>query len=250
MVIIMRFFSVTTASILTFFCCSSAHAVDLTPEEINALFQKQIDVQKQPLTRSINGSSTRGMKLLTVKDVSAEPVVPLVAPNVTATLEVNAPQGDTSATTSSANLSPTSNATPNSTELKPLAPLAPSAPDTPLVYAKYESDLQVNLHIKFGFDSAALANSEKDKLSTICTAIKSSDIPQFSIIGHTDTSGADSYNERLSVMRAKEVARHLVDSCAIPAERLQTIGLGERFPLNEDNPRADENRRVEFQAIS
>jgi len=246
MVIVMRFFSVTTASILTLFFCSSAYAVDLTPEEINALFQKQIDVQKQPLTRSINGSSTRGMKLLTVKDVSAEPVAPLVAPDVATTLEVNAPQGDTSATASSTILSTTA----NSTELKPLAPLASSAPDQPLVYAKYESDLQVNLHIKFGFDSAALANSEKDKLSTICIAMKSSDIPHFSIIGHTDTSGADSYNERLSVMRAKEVARHLVETCAIPAERLQTIGMGERFPLNEDNPRADENRRVEFQAIS
>jgi flagellar motor protein MotB len=28
------------------------------------------------------------------------------------------------------------------------------------------------------------------------------------------------------------------------------MGLGERFPLNENEPRADENRRVEFQALS
>jgi outer membrane protein OmpA-like peptidoglycan-associated protein len=80
--------------------------------------------------------------------------------------------------------------------------------------------------------------------------MKASDIKHFRIIGHTDASGSDKYNERLSILRAKEVARHLVQECGVDATRLQTVGMGERFPLNSKDTRAEENRRVEFQALS
>ena len=80
--------------------------------------------------------------------------------------------------------------------------------------------------------------------------IKASDIPQFKIIGHTDASGTDSYNQNLSLLRAEEVKRHLVDDCGVPDAKLVAVGVGESFPLDPNDPRADVNRRVEFQVGS
>ncbi len=108
---------------------------------------------------------------------------------------------------------------------------------------------QVNVQISFDFDSAALREDQKPKLDTLCNVMKSVDVAVFQIIGHTDSSGSAAYNENLSLLRAKEVKRHLVSSCGIAAERLEAIGLGESAPYNTDDPRSDENRRVEFQAL-
>ena len=70
------------------------------------------------------------------------------------------------------------------------------------------------------------------------------------IVGHTDASGPWGYNQKLSELRAQEVMRFFVDSCGIPADKLQAVGVGEQFPFDDKNPRAGVNRRVEFQAIS
>jgi outer membrane protein OmpA-like peptidoglycan-associated protein len=72
----------------------------------------------------------------------------------------------------------------------------------------------------------------------------------FRIVGHTDAVGSASYNDRLSQLRAEEVKRYMVGDCGIPADRLEAVGVGPRHPLNPDNPRGEENRRVEFQAMS
>lgn len=108
---------------------------------------------------------------------------------------------------------------------------------------------QVNIQISFDFDSAALREDQKPKLDTLCQVMKSVDVSVFQIIGHTDSSGSAAYNENLSLLRAKEVKRHLVSSCGIASERLEAIGLGESVPYNADDPRSDVNRRVEFQAL-
>jgi outer membrane protein OmpA-like peptidoglycan-associated protein len=117
-------------------------------------------------------------------------------------------------------------------------------------YVPLDSDVQVNIRIAFEFDSAALSAGEQAKLDTLCTVISNSEIPLFRVIGHTDASGADDYNQRLSQLRAEEVQRHLVNNCGIPAERLEAIGVGEAFPFDSADPRADVNRRVEFQVGS
>ncbi len=122
--------------------------------------------------------------------------------------------------------------------------------EEPMVVGRLDPELQVNLRIRFGFDSAALAVDQKPRLDLICQAMRQSDVNRFDIIGHTDTSGTDAYNERLSVLRAQEVARYLVEDCGIGADRLRAIGMGERFPFNTADPKAEENRRVEFQALS
>lgn len=119
-----------------------------------------------------------------------------------------------------------------------------------VAYVELAPEEQVNIQISFDFDSSALRDDQKPKLATLCQVMKSADVDLFRIVGHTDASGSASYNETLSLLRAQEVKRHLVGDCGIAEGRLEAVGVGEKFPLDKQDPRADANRRVEFQALS
>lgn len=127
---------------------------------------------------------------------------------------------------------------------------ASSEADASVTYVELDKAEQVNIQIQFDFDSAALKDDEKPKLAALCEAMKTADVQLFRIVGHTDASGTDAYNQRLSLLRAEEVKRHLVSDCGLEPARLEAVGVGEAHPFDADNPRADENRRVEFQALS
>lgn len=116
-------------------------------------------------------------------------------------------------------------------------------------YTAVSPEDQVNIQIAFDFDSAALRQDQKPKLTTLCQVMKSVDVSVFQIVGHTDSSGSAAYNERLSLLRAQEVKHHLVSDCGIAENRLEAIGMGESAPFDTADPRADVNRRVEFQAL-
>ena len=115
-------------------------------------------------------------------------------------------------------------------------------------YDKFDEPLTIDFQINFAFDSAVLDASEAPKLGELCKALSASDFV-VRIIGHTDSSGTPSYNQQLSLLRAGEVARHLVEDCGIGSDRLEIMGMGERVPATPDDPYGEENRRVEFQAI-
>ncbi len=116
-------------------------------------------------------------------------------------------------------------------------------------YSQVDKADQVNIKIKFDFDSASLRDHQKSKLDTLCQVMNAVDVKLFQIVGHTDSSGSASYNENLSLLRAQEVKRHLVNECAVDENRLEAIGLGESAPFDASDPRSDDNRRVEFQAL-
>ncbi len=116
-------------------------------------------------------------------------------------------------------------------------------------YTPVDRQSQINVQISFDFDSAALRADQEPKLANMCTSMQVMTGTVFQIIGHTDSSGSASYNERLSLLRAQEVRRHLISNCGINENMLKAIGMGETAPFNQSNPRADENRRVEFQAL-
>ena len=111
-------------------------------------------------------------------------------------------------------------------------------------------ELQVNVRISFDFDSAVIPADQMPVIEQMCRVITASEIKLFRIMGHTDSSGSDAYNEELSRSRAEEVKRRLVTDCGVEPDRLDAMGLGERFLTNPADPKASENRRVEFQALS
>jgi OmpA-OmpF porin, OOP family len=138
-----------------------------------------------------------------------------------------------------------------------LAPTGEGAPaqdstgtTVPSDYVEFDRAEQVNIRITFDFDSSALREDQKPRLATLCNVMRGIDIEQFRIVGHTDAVGNHAYNQRLSLMRAQEVKRYLVNDCGIAEERLEAVGVGPDHLYDPDDPRSPENRRVEFQALS
>lgn len=105
--------------------------------------------------------------------------------------------------------------------------------------------------VQFSFDSNRILPSAAAQLDAVAEGIRlAGPTVQVVIEGHTDAIGSEEYNLVLSYKRATAVRSYLVQRHGIAAENLKVLGLGESTPLNRDNPRARENRRVEFRAAS
>lgn len=73
------------------------------------------------------------------------------------------------------------------------------------------------------------------------------DVPEVRLVGHTDTVGALSANDRLSSERAQTVA-DILSTQGIPLGLLEVTGRGEREPATQTADNVDEpgNRRVDI----
>ncbi len=119
-------------------------------------------------------------------------------------------------------------------------------PDEPPVVPEGQ---RIDLPITFQTNSAVLRPEAGRILDELCAAMRgvAAENPAwtFNIVGHADASGTAAHNLRLSAARAREVKRHLVDECGVPAARLETFGLGSTRPLPGAPPVSEQNRRVE-----
>jgi outer membrane protein OmpA-like peptidoglycan-associated protein len=70
------------------------------------------------------------------------------------------------------------------------------------------------------------------------------------VYGHTDSTGSDAYNQRLSENRARAVADYL-SSRGVSAARIRSQGLGESQPIasNATEEGRSANRRVEIKIV-
>jgi outer membrane protein OmpA-like peptidoglycan-associated protein len=220
---------------------SGGFAQDLSEEELLELFLAQRDAYKAAVEGKT--SLTRGLTLVTADDVEIATEVEKTEPAATETTETAATDTTTADTTTGEVAVATTGDTTPRTETQ-------VATNETATLVKMPADLGVNIRIEFAFDSAALDEAQKPKLQKLCNVMKASDINLFRIIGHTDAKGSDDYNERLSRLRAEEVQRFFINDCGVDAGRLEAVGLGERFLLEDATPESDENRRVEFQALS
>jgi outer membrane protein OmpA-like peptidoglycan-associated protein len=92
--------------------------------------------------------------------------------------------------------------------------------------------------VKAGF------NTTMDKLADVVTRYGKTTL---TIVGHTDDTGTNAYNQSLSERRALSVARYL-ESKRVNAMRLATAGKGETQPVagNGSEGGRQANRRVEI----
>lgn len=239
----MRLPSVLAALVVA---AAPAAAQEITDAELLALFQAQRDAFVA--ARAGDLGATRGLELVTVDDLTTEPEVQaLPDPPVAQTdlTEPATPGGGGAAPAGAAGTEP-------EVAVAGAEPLAqPAAPDgQAVVFGQLAPELQVNVRITFPFDSATLTDDQIPKLEQLCAVMGQSDIGLFRIVGHTDAAGTDAYNERLSLLRAEEVERWFVGECGLAPSRLEAVGMGERFLKDPSDPRAPDNRRVEFQALS
>ena len=92
-----------------------------------------------------------------------------------------------------------------------------------------------------------LTTDSKAELEKVFAELKRRPLPDIVVIGHTDTVGSSSHNDKLSLARAERLREMLV-ALGIPAERVQAAGRGKRELLvpTEDNVSEARNRRVEI----
>ncbi len=100
--------------------------------------------------------------------------------------------------------------------------------------------------ILFAVDSDRLAAEAQANLTELAQSLLDYPGTDVLIVGHTDSTGAEEYNQRLSERRAESAARFLA-SRGVQAVRMQTVGLGETEPVADNDTEVGrrENRRVE-----
>lgn len=124
-----------------------------------------------------------------------------------------------------------------------------------LTVRQEEKSIRVSMtgDVLFDFDKANIRSAAEPTLTDIAQIIASIPSGKTVIEGHTDSKGSDTYNQALSLRRAKAVAAWLVDHGA-DKEKLSVAGLGSSRPVAPniggnglDNPKGRAlNRRVEF----
>jgi OmpA-OmpF porin, OOP family len=102
----------------------------------------------------------------------------------------------------------------------------------------------------FDFDKAVLKPEGKAKLDDLASKVKAINLEVIIAVGHTDSVGADAYNQKLSVRRAEAVKAYLVTK-GIEKNRVYTEGKGEKQPVadNKTTEGRAKNRRVEIEVV-
>jgi len=105
--------------------------------------------------------------------------------------------------------------------------------------------------VNFENDSARLTVEAKRLLDDSATTLKNQANLKALVAGHTDSNGADAYNQALSQERAQSVRQYLI-SKGVEGSRLTAEGFGETQPLasNDDASGRASNRRVEFRLVT
>jgi len=107
----------------------------------------------------------------------------------------------------------------------------------------------MNLDLKFDFDKATISDEKSlEDVKQLSEFMHKYPVYHANIVGHTDSVGKASYNQKLSLRRAKVVKELLVKD-GIDASRITYEGRGESEPLFENiNPfNRHQNRRTEVE---
>jgi len=107
--------------------------------------------------------------------------------------------------------------------------------------------LTVDSEVSFDFDSARVKPAFQPSLDKLAGVISKYDRTVVHVVGHTDSTGRDSYNQDLSERRATSVGGYLEQRGVTPS-RLRTEGRGETEPRDTNATEAGRqlNRRVEI----
>jgi len=105
-------------------------------------------------------------------------------------------------------------------------------------------------NVTFDLDQASIRPGFYDVLHSVALVLKHFDKTAINIAGYTDSTGAASYNQRLSERRAQAVAHYLLNQ-GIKGNRLEVVGYGENNPIasNKTKQGRQENRRVELKLV-
>ncbi len=103
----------------------------------------------------------------------------------------------------------------------------------------------------FAYDSDAITGAARENLTNLAESLGKYSDTDVLIVGHTDATGSDAYNQGLSERRASSAATFLA-SQGVTRTRVKTAGRGEGEPI-ESNETAEgraQNRRVEVVIVA
>jgi len=132
----------------------------------------------------------------------------------------------------------------------PVAAPAPAPVPAPVVAPAAPAKVTYAADAFFDFDKAVLKPAGKAKLDDLVGKVKDINLEVIIAVGHTDATGADGYNQKLSVKRSEAVKAYLV-SKGIDKNRVYTEGKGEAQPVADNKTSAGraKNRRVEVEVV-
>lgn len=101
--------------------------------------------------------------------------------------------------------------------------------------------------VLFDTGSYTLKSGAREKLAKISGILLAYPALKVQVEGHTDSTGTEEYNQRLSEQRAQSVREYLVDQ-QVPAAAVTAFGFGESMPVatNDTAEGRQQNRRVEL----
>jgi outer membrane protein OmpA-like peptidoglycan-associated protein len=96
-------------------------------------------------------------------------------------------------------------------------------------------------------EGSTLSDESKAVVDKLFAEITKRPTAEITVIGHTDTVGADAFNDKLSLERAQAV-REILIGMGMPAQNITAAGRGKRELLvpTGDNINEPRNRRVEL----
>ncbi len=105
--------------------------------------------------------------------------------------------------------------------------------------------------VLFGSDVESLNKASTDIVERIGKALVGAGINRVRVDGHTDASGKESYNQQLSLRRAKSVG-NVLTGVGMKEQNIQLRGLGSSEPVAPNTTVAGrtENRRVSIVVIA
>jgi outer membrane protein OmpA-like peptidoglycan-associated protein len=113
-------------------------------------------------------------------------------------------------------------------------------------------DLLLNLPsgITFAYNSSTVQPQFRQTLDQVADILSQYKQTYIDVYGHTDSTGSDAYNQRLSEQRAVSVADYLASRGVQPA-RIGTRGFGKSQPIasNDTEEGRAANRRVEIKIV-
>ena len=121
----------------------------------------------------------------------------------------------------------------------------------PVVRAGTSTDAPDSNDIFFDQDSAVIADRYRPALQQIADALAKDPEASAILEGHTDASGAESYNLDLSNRRANAVREALINDFNVSSTQLTTMGSGSATPI-QPNSSAEgraQNRRVSVRFV-
>ncbi len=113
-------------------------------------------------------------------------------------------------------------------------------------YIMLEEQVEIRLDVEFDLNSAATREDHRPEVQRLADFMTQHPQSDVQIEGHSDSSGAATYNQQLSEKRAATIAKMLVDDFGIDSARVQSVGYGEERPTADNSTAAgrQENRRV------